>query len=116
MVERFLVGQRVRLKRRLATQPWGLLPRGTTGTNVGGVGEIDGEIAVWVRWTSMSRPSTPGTTSCWLNPARSLLTGARRASGRVAEAVGSLLLFKTPLLTPGKEQTGGCHNFRGVPG
>jgi hypothetical protein len=51
MVERFLVGQRVRLKRRLATQPWGLLPRGTTGTvtNVGRVGEIDGEIAVWVR-------------------------------------------------------------------
>jgi hypothetical protein len=44
LVDRFHVGQRVRLKTTLAA---GLLPRGATGTvtNVGGVGEI----AVWVR-------------------------------------------------------------------
>jgi hypothetical protein len=44
LVERFHVGQRVRLKTTLAA---GLLPRGATGTvtNVGGVGEI----SVWVR-------------------------------------------------------------------
>ena len=51
MVEQFHVGQRVRLKRGLATEPMGLFPRGGTGTvtNVGGVGEIDGEIQVWVK-------------------------------------------------------------------
>ena len=53
MVERFHVGQRVRLKKKktLATEPPGLLPRGATGTVmiVDGVGEIEGEIAVWVR-------------------------------------------------------------------
>jgi len=48
LIERLHVGQRVRLKTTLAD---GLLPRGATGTvtNVGGVGKIDGEIAVWVR-------------------------------------------------------------------
>ena len=47
-MEQFQVGQRVRLTTTLAD---GLLPRGATGTvtNVGGVGEIEGEIAVWVR-------------------------------------------------------------------
>ena len=47
-MEQFQVGQRVRLKTTLAD---GLLPRGATGTvtNVGGMGEIEGEIAVWVR-------------------------------------------------------------------
>jgi hypothetical protein len=51
MVKRFHVGQRVRLKRRLATQPPGLFPKGATGTvaNVGGVGPLDGEIPVWVK-------------------------------------------------------------------
>ena len=47
MVERFHVGQRVRLKDTLETKPPGLFPRGAMGTvtNVGG----GGEIAVWVR-------------------------------------------------------------------
>jgi hypothetical protein len=51
MVERFEVGQRVRLKKILATEPSGVFPRGATGTvtNVGGVGPLDGEIPVWVR-------------------------------------------------------------------
>ena len=43
MAELFQVGQRGWLKLTLATQPTG------TVTNVGGVGEIDGEIPVWVR-------------------------------------------------------------------
>ena len=43
MVERFHVGQRVRLKDTLETKPPGLFPRGAMGTvtNVGGGGEID---------------------------------------------------------------------------
>ena len=51
MVERFHVGQRARLKDTLETKPPGLFPRGAMGTvtNVGGGGEIEGEIAVWVR-------------------------------------------------------------------
>jgi hypothetical protein len=53
MVERFHVGQRVRLKKKktLATEPPVLFPRGATGTVmvVDGVGEIEGKIAVWVR-------------------------------------------------------------------
>jgi hypothetical protein len=53
MSERFHVGQRVRLKMKkmLATEPPGLFPKGATGTVmiVDGVGEIEGEIAVWVR-------------------------------------------------------------------
>jgi hypothetical protein len=49
--KRFHVGQRVRLRRRLVTEPPGLFPRATTGTvtDVGGVREIDGEVVVWVR-------------------------------------------------------------------
>jgi hypothetical protein len=51
MVEQFHVGQRVRLRRQLETQPRGLFPRGATGkvTNVGGVGPLDGEVPVWVK-------------------------------------------------------------------
>ena len=52
MFERFpFVGQRVRLKKTLATGPPGLFPAGATGTVmiVDGAGEIDGETAVWVR-------------------------------------------------------------------
>ena len=51
MFERFRVGQRVRLKKTLATEPPGLFPAGATGTVmiVDGVGAIEGEPAVWVR-------------------------------------------------------------------
>jgi hypothetical protein len=51
MAEQFHVGQRVRLKKTLATEPPGLFPKGATGTVVivNGVGEIDGETAVWVK-------------------------------------------------------------------
>jgi hypothetical protein len=51
MVERFHVGQRVRLKKTLATKPPRLFRRGATGTvaNPAGVGESEGEITVWVR-------------------------------------------------------------------
>jgi hypothetical protein len=44
MAERFHVGQRVRLKRTLATRPRGMFPRGATGT----VTAVEG-IMVWVR-------------------------------------------------------------------
>ncbi len=44
MVERFHVGQRVRLKRTLATDPRGLFPKGATGT----VTDMKG-IMVWIR-------------------------------------------------------------------
>ena len=57
MFERFRVGQRVRLKKTLATEPPGLFPWGTTGTVmiVDGAGEIEGEAAVWVRMDQHSR-------------------------------------------------------------
>jgi hypothetical protein len=49
MVERFHLGQRVRLKKTLATKPPGLFRRGATGTvtNVD-VGESEGETRFWV--------------------------------------------------------------------
>ena len=51
MVERFHVGQRVRLKNTLASKPSRLFRRGATGTvtNVDGVRESEGEVTVWVR-------------------------------------------------------------------
>ncbi len=44
MVERFHVGQRVRLTRALTTEPRGLFPKGATGT----VTDVKG-IMVWIR-------------------------------------------------------------------
>ena len=44
MVERFHVGQRVRLKRTLASGPWGKFQRGATGT----VTAVEG-IMVWMK-------------------------------------------------------------------
>jgi hypothetical protein len=54
MVERFHVGQRVRPKKTLATEPPGPFRGGATGTvtKMGGAGEMEaikGEIAIWVR-------------------------------------------------------------------
>jgi hypothetical protein len=44
MVEQFHIGQRVRLKRTLATQPKGMFRKGATGT----VTHVEG-IMVWIR-------------------------------------------------------------------
>ena len=49
MVERFRVGQRVRLKRTPATKPRGLYPKGTTGTIVDAVKNPKFGTIIWVR-------------------------------------------------------------------
>ena len=69
MVEQFHVGQRVRLRRTLTTQPKGLFPKGATGTvtNVGGVGLLDGEIPVWMRM-DQHFPSLELSCSCGVAP------------------------------------------------